>query len=112
LRSVDIAATALAGGRRSPASFSRQALWSKSHRDAVLIEYFSDTVFPHIHKMGYYAVRTDRWKYVHYREREGTDELYDLRKDPFELDNRIADNKAPLGRLRAHLTRLLAETGA
>jgi len=111
--SVDVAATALAAaGVAAPRPFHGRPLWSKSHRDAVLIEYFSDTVFPHVHKMGYYAVRTDRWKYVHYREREGADELYDLRKDPFELDNRIADNKAPLGRLRAHLTKLLAETGA
>ena len=32
--------------------------------------------------MGYQAVRTERYKYIHYTELSGMDELYDLRSDP------------------------------
>ena len=56
-------------------------------RTSVLIEYYSDTVFPRIRNMGYRAVRTERHKYVHYLELPGMDELYDLQADPYELDN-------------------------
>lgn len=76
-------------------------------RDAVLIEYFSDTVFPRIRKMGYQAVRTERWKYIRYVDREGADELYDLREDPFELKNRIGDARTPLKELREKLAGLV-----
>jgi N-acetylglucosamine-6-sulfatase len=56
-------------------------------RRSFLIEYTSDTVFPRIHHMGYEAVRTERHKYVRFRELTGMDELYDLEKDPYELRN-------------------------
>ncbi len=39
--------------------------------------------------MGYQSVRTERWKYIRYRELKGMDELYDLRADPYELRNVI-----------------------
>jgi N-acetylglucosamine-6-sulfatase len=39
--------------------------------------------------MGYKAVRNERWKYIHYFELEGMDELYDLKADPYELTNII-----------------------
>lgn len=61
------------------------------HRD-VLVQYYSDTVFPRIRKMGYAALRTDKWKYIHYKELTGADELYDLESDPYELKNRINDS--------------------
>ena len=82
-------------------------------RNSVLIEYYSDKVFPRMQNMGYQAVRTDRYKYIHYLELPGMDELYDLQTDPFELDNIIA---APRGRallptLQAELARLQAATG-
>jgi N-acetylglucosamine-6-sulfatase len=110
---VDVAATALAlAGVAAPRPFHGRPLGASQHRDAVLIEYFSDTVFPRIRNLGYYAVRTDRWKYIHYREQQGADELYDLRSDPFELENRIGDSKAPLPQLKTQLRRLLDETGA
>jgi hypothetical protein len=47
-----LAATALAAaGVAAPRPFHGGPLWSKSHRDAVLIEYFSGTGLPHVHKM-------------------------------------------------------------
>ena len=111
--SIDAAATALELAQVAPPRpFHGRPLTSKPHRDAVLVEYFSDTVFPQIRRMGYYAVRTARWKYIHYRELTGADELYDLEHDPFELDNRIADPAAPLAALKARLAKLLTETGA
>ena len=39
--------------------------------------------------MGYKAVRNERWKYIHYFELEGMDELYDLKADPYEMTNII-----------------------
>jgi len=72
-------------------------------RDAVLIEYFSDAVFPRMRKMGYEAIRTERWKYIHYSELEGADEIYDLRTDPYELTNLIDDPRAPKKELEERL---------
>jgi N-acetylglucosamine-6-sulfatase len=59
-------------------------------RTSFLIEYNSDTVFPRVQRMGYEAVRTERYKYIRFRELVGMDELYDLARDPFELENLVA----------------------
>ena len=58
-------------------------------RKSFLIEYYSDKVFPRIRQMGYKAVRNERWKYIHYFELDGMDELYDLKADPYEMTNII-----------------------
>ena len=81
-------------------------------RDTFLVEYFSDTVFPRVSKMGYQAVRTDRWKYIHYTDLTGMDELYDLAADPYEMKNLIRHPEAakPLDEIQAELRRLLRET--
>lgn len=81
-------------------------------RRPFLIEYFSDTVFPRIFRMGYQAVRTDRFKYIHYTDLQDADELYDLETDPYELDNLIDDpeHAGALEDLKAELARLLAES--
>jgi N-acetylglucosamine-6-sulfatase len=76
-------------------------------RDAILIEYFSDSVYRRIRKMGYKAIRTNRWKYIQYIDQTGADELYDLRRDPFELTNLINHPKAPKQALQARLATLL-----
>ncbi len=89
-------------GRRTP--------W----RDSFLIEYFSDRVFPRILRMGYKAVRNERWKYIRYLELEGMDELYDLRTDPYETKNLLAAPAAgrALPVMKRELDRLLDATGA
>jgi N-acetylglucosamine-6-sulfatase len=61
----------------------------KDWRRSFLIEYTTDIVFPRILKMGYDAVRNERYKFIRYRELEGMNELYDLQQDPFELRNLI-----------------------
>ena len=63
--------------------------------------------------MTYKAVRTDRYKLIHWvnRGRAGElDELYDLEKDPWELKNLIASraHAAVRQKLRAELGRLVA----
>ncbi len=79
-------ATALPGidGRSLLPLFTRTpADWRK----VFLIEYTTDIVFPRTLKMGYDAVRTERYKFIRYRDLEGMNELYDLQQDPFELAN-------------------------
>jgi hypothetical protein len=53
-------------------------------------------------------VRSERWKYIHYTELQGMDELYDLVKDPYEMRNTIASGEGAraLPGLRAELQRL------
>jgi len=82
-------------------------------RDSILIEYYSDTVFPRIRDMGYRAVRTGRHKFIHYLELPGMEELYDLEADPFEMDNLVGTDQEPGLRptLEAELARLRLETG-
>src|SRR5262245_48017548 len=84
-----------------------------SWRDAFLVEYYSDTVFPRVLNMGYSAVRTDRYKYIQYRDITGTDELYDLETDPYEEHNRMGDPQSAelLATMRTRLNGLLTETG-
>jgi N-acetylglucosamine-6-sulfatase len=74
-------------------------------RRAFRIEYTSDIVFPRILKMGYDAIRTERHKYVRFRELQGMDEIYDLEADPFELRNLAATPAA--ASLRERLAREL-----
>lgn len=80
-------------------------------RKSFVIEYFSDTTMPRISHMGYRALRTERWKYIHYTELKGMDELYDLAADPYEMRNAIASEAAALPGLRGQLDRLLAAAG-
>ena len=63
--------------------------------------------------MGYKAVRTDRYKYIHYLELPGMDELYALETDPYELGSVVDDPEyaALLDEMRIELQRLLDETG-
>lgn len=81
-------------------------------RTSILVEYYTDTVFQRIDRMGYKAVRTDRYKYINYLELSGMDELYDLETDPYELDNVIDDPEyaAILEEMKIELQRLLDAT--
>lgn len=85
-----------------------QPVW----RNSFLIEYYSDKVFPRIAQMGYKAVRNQRWKYIHYLELDGMDELYDLKTDPFEMKNLAREPAAQttLEEMKRELERLLRET--
>ena len=79
-------------------------------RRSILIQYYSDTVFPRVLNMGYRAVRTQQYKYIRYTDLEGMDELYDLRADPYEMNNVIdePDQQQTLRQLQNELERLIA----
>ena len=56
----------------------------------MFVEYWAENAYPWLVGMTYKAVRTDRYKYIHWvnRARNGElDELYDLDRDPYELVN-------------------------
>ena len=114
---IDLAPTLLSIANVAvPGSFEGRSLipllkgekpaWRKSF----LIEYYSDKVFPRIFQMGYKAVRDERWKYIHYLELNGMDELYDLKADPFELKNVINEptSRKALDEMKRELQRLLS----
>jgi arylsulfatase A-like enzyme len=84
-----------------------------SWRHAILLEYYSDRVFPRILDMAYQAVRTQRHKYIDYLELPEMDELYDLEADPYELENLMGTpaGEKLLPALRQELERLQRETG-
>ena len=93
-----------------PARRGSRAGWRKS----ILIEYWAEQALPWLVGMTYKAVRTDRWKYIHWinRARDGElDELYDLDGDPYELTNlnRRRSAAPQRERLRRELRRLVAE---
>ncbi|HXV85283.1 MAG TPA: sulfatase [Gemmatimonadales bacterium] len=120
VQTIDLAPTilALAGVTDTVTRHGRSLLplldgSAATWRSSVLIEYYSDRVFPRIRTMGYQAVRTDRYKYIHYVELPGMDELYDLQADPFELNNLVnsAAGRGLLPEMRAELERLQRETG-
>jgi N-acetylglucosamine-6-sulfatase len=78
-------------------------------RKSFLLEYYSDRVFPRVRQMGYKAVRNERWKYIHYYELEGMDELYDLKTDAYEMTNIINQPYAAkaLEQIKQEMERLL-----
>jgi N-acetylglucosamine-6-sulfatase len=115
---LDIAPTMveLAGGTPGPQMQGRSLLPllagdAQGWRRSFMIEYFAENAMPWLVGMTYKAVRTDRHKLIHWVNRDGVDELYDLEADPWELANAIADPRyaAVAGDLRAELARLVAE---
>jgi N-acetylglucosamine-6-sulfatase len=63
---------------------------SADWRDAFLVEYWAENAYPWLVGMTYKAIRTDRYKYIHWVNRgtrDELDELYDLEHDPYELAN-------------------------
>jgi arylsulfatase A-like enzyme len=99
---VDVAPTMLAlAGSEIPVGLDGFSLVpaladpSQQIREDLLIEYYSDEVFPRIQHMGYHALRTHQYKYIRYTELDNMDELYDLQSDPYELDNLLPTRAPP-----------------
>ena len=120
---LDIAPTlvALGGGKPAPSVqglsllpllAGKRAGWRKSF----MAEYFSENAMPWLIGMTYKAVRTNRYKYIHWVNRGGVDgmvdELYDLQKDPYELKN-VIGNRAYSGvraKMHKELAKLVAQS--
>jgi N-acetylglucosamine-6-sulfatase len=118
--SIDLAPTMLAVAGLAPLSSmqgrSLVPLFKRSPgewRSSFLIEYYSDTVFPRIRNMGYAAARTERYKYIEYRELQDMNELYDLETDPFEERNLVGtpSARAVYDRMQSELRRLQSDLG-
>lgn len=117
--SIDLAPTLLELGRATlPARLHGRSFLpllkgeSWPERESFLIEHSSDNVFPRMRNMGYHTIRTNRWKYIRYRDLKDCDELYDLAADPYELRNLAADqaNKQTVAQLVVDLDNLLKQT--
>jgi N-acetylglucosamine-6-sulfatase len=118
--SIDLASTMLEMAGVAPSEERQGKSWVpifngnvKDWRNSFLVEYNSDIVFPRIVNMGYKAIRNERYKYIHYLDLKGMNELYDLEKDPYELHNMIDDPNMAfiLNDMKEELNRLLKETG-
>jgi N-acetylglucosamine-6-sulfatase len=79
-------------------------------RHAILAEYYAENALPWLVGLSYKAIRTDRHKLIHWINRDGVDELYDLETDPYELANVHGDPRYALVaiELRTQLARLVA----
>ena len=81
-------------------------------RKAVLVEFYTnEQPFPHLLDMDYRAIRTERYKYIHWIKYPGQDELYDLRSDSLERHNLASDPALATVKasLRADLGKLVLE---
>ena len=114
---IDIAPTILeAAGLRAPnhmdgRSFlalaqGKQVTW----RDHLLYEYYWEWAFPHTPTI--YALRGDRYKYIHYYGLWDINELYDIQADPRETRNLISspEHEQVVRKLRAQMFELLEST--
>ena len=81
-------------------------------RQAVLVEFYTnEQPFPHLMDMDYRAIRTARYKYVHWIKHADQDELYDLQSDSLERRNLASDPAlaSVKASLRADLGKLMLE---
>ena len=119
---IDIAPTLLElAGAPVPATMQGRSIMPLLHgtqnpkqpwRNSFLVEYFTDKVFPRVLNMGYQAVRTDGGIYIHYTELDNMDEMYDLRRDPYEMHNLMWEPTAQLQlmKMQLELVKLVRET--
>jgi len=61
-------------------------------RQSLLVEFYTyENPFPWLVDMDYKAIRTERYKFIHWMQHPDEGELYDLLADPFETRNVISD---------------------
>ena len=115
---IDIAPTMIDLARGTPGSHVQGRSFvplpkgrPRGWRTSFLVEYFNESAFPWLVAMSYKAIRTDRYKLVHWIHKDGVDELYDLEQDPYEMTNVIADpaHAETVRGLRRELRRLVAD---
>jgi N-acetylglucosamine-6-sulfatase len=81
-------------------------------RQELFYEYYWERNYPQTPTM--HALRTDRYKYIHYYGIWDLDELYDLQEDPLETNNLISDpeRKATIADLNKRLFDIMERGGA
>jgi N-acetylglucosamine-6-sulfatase len=81
-------------------------------RTELLYEYYWERNFPQTPTM--HALRTDRYKYIHYYGIWDIDELYDLQEDPQETTNLInnPERKETVQRMKKRLFDMMEASGA
>jgi N-acetylglucosamine-6-sulfatase len=63
---------------------------TRDWRDSFLVEFYTyEQPMPWLVDMDYRAVRTERYKYIHWMQHPDENELYDLVEDPYEKKNLI-----------------------
>jgi N-acetylglucosamine-6-sulfatase len=117
--SVDLAPTVLelAGAPIAPTIQGRSLVpllrgEETGWRRSLLVEFYTnENPFPHLLDLDYRAVRTERYKYIHWMRFPDQDELYDLAADSLERANLARDPRMAGVRteLRAELGRLVLE---
>lgn len=118
--SIDIAPTLLEFGRAAIGEhiqgrslvplLTGQVRQPASWRESVLVEFYTyENPMPWLVDMDYRAVRTHRYKYIHWIRHQG--ELYDVAEDPYEMKNLIdrPDMQGVVADLRRELGRLSLE---
>ena len=81
-------------------------------RESVLIEFYTyENPRPWLMDMDYTAIRTDRYKLIHWIQHPNECELYDLETDPYEMRNLVDEPSmsAVLRELENDLSRLVIE---
>jgi arylsulfatase A-like enzyme len=76
---------------------------AKPFRDAVYYHYYEYPYWHHVQP--HYGIRTERYKLIHYYYDMDNWELFDLKKDPFEVNN-VYDNAANAALISNLKTRL------
>lgn len=122
VQNIDIAPTLLeAAGAAVPAGAPRmdgRSCWpllrgrSVPWRGHILYEYYWEWNFPATPTQ--FAIRTDRWKYIHYQGVWDKDSFHDLQTDPLERHNliNVPAFQEPIAKLRQQLFEELEKSGA
>lgn len=105
---VDMAPTMLSlGGGKAPDNLQGRSILPlfkgrvRDWRTSFLSEYFMEKNFPRV--PSWQAVRDSEWKYIHYPDLNGGDELYNLKKDPYEMQNLVHDAPGVLSQKKEQL---------